>query len=316
MMPDLSNFSSYDINYYDKKEIKKYEIFCLQQLKYNLYSYDSYSLLRTFFQIGMIFEDEAIHEVSQKVFTYALQLLDKYICTNISTNFNPMKVALSIMTFTRNNFNLSKERTNQLIEFYGYDQDYFYMCLESLTDEEKLSKIGTSLTTPTKSLTSSNVINLNDKLKHKLKTEKAYKYHITSRQSMPPTDRTNFQNGVASITNRNKKVISFDSKVQRFTPNATDTFSSGKKTNVKPVNSYVQGYLQTVTQGSASTNSSGSKHLGRVHKPTKSITTMTKLPEIKVNMNMRLSGGNVKQTGGKNKTTTSLFKILTKNDVK
>ena len=97
-MPELSDFPSFDINYFDIKEVRKSESFCLKKLNYKLNIFSSYHILCTLLNFGIIFEDEVNDKTSYlNIFTFSKKLLKTFVCDNVSTNFNPMQIALSVV---------------------------------------------------------------------------------------------------------------------------------------------------------------------------------------------------------------------------
>lgn len=146
-MPDLSTFTSSNAHYYyNIKDVRKYEEFCLKCLNYKLGCYTAYSILRYFLNLGIVFEDEfeifidsesnsersdisSCRDTIGLIYSYSYDLIKTIIKDNKSLLFNQMQLALSIIVLTRDNFKFEKEKTKLLLIIYGYDYNYFSECM-------------------------------------------------------------------------------------------------------------------------------------------------------------------------------------------
>jgi hypothetical protein len=292
-MPELSDFPSIDINYFDIKEVRKSESICLKKLNYKLNIFSSYHILCNLLNLGIIFEDEVHDKMNYlNIFTYSKKLLKRFVCDNISTNFNPMQIALSVVYCTRSRFNLSQKRMNVLLDFYGYKEDYFSVCLNYLK-EINIDEVKSSSLAPIKkgkSITTKIIINVQDKIKN----TNNININPFSQAVIIPSTQINTQN--------NENIATDDTKTNNF--KKIEEIKINYKYQPKNVS---KSYNEVKTNKiSTSTNSSN----GKIKPTVKKRVTNIKLPEIDGEKKPKKEN----KSESKFKTTLSLYNLITKND--
>jgi hypothetical protein len=181
MVPDLCRFSITQNDYYDLKDVRKYENHCIKFLDYKLDFFTSYDILTYIINIGLFFNDEIHSDYPvEKVFLYAYKLLNHFVFNNLSLKFNPLQIGISIMCLTRERFKFDEERTDFLLNFYGYKKDYFYECMNVIKLEEisKMNIITPFVREREKSHTTKAMVNMiavQEKLKNRLEEAESEK---------------------------------------------------------------------------------------------------------------------------------------------
>lgn len=152
-MPDLNNFScSSSSFFFNVRDVRKYEDFCVKSLNYELNLFTPYSILQFFINSGIIFEDEVnSNSVSfdesdscnsfstEMAYNYAYKLLYSFMCNSKCLDYSPLQIALAIIYQTRYHFGYDNEKTELLFNtIYGYDTKSAFItdCLNTIRAEE------------------------------------------------------------------------------------------------------------------------------------------------------------------------------------
>ena len=148
---ELKNiFNEFDLS---SEKISYYEILCLKNINFNIFSYSAYDWIFQLINNGIVFNCEIENcneETSNKGFIYTLiNSINKYILTsllsltrtNLFFKYSPMYIALSLIQISREKF-INKNMFKQelffdLISIYGIKPNHYKKCYDEIESELK-----------------------------------------------------------------------------------------------------------------------------------------------------------------------------------
>lgn len=306
IVPDLSRLSITHNEYYDLKDVRKYENHCIKFLDYKLDFFTSYDILTSIINIGLFFNDEINQDVIvDKIFAYAYKLLNHFVLNNMSLKFTSIQIGFSILCLTRERFKLDEERTNFLLKFYEFNKDYFMECMTIIKIEE-ISKI--NLITPfvrdrDKSHTTKVMVNISavqEKLKNKLEEaeiEKNMNMNILAKSVSTKFSYLSIHNNLKYIDSARSTHQSTKSSKSNSIENNSKT--SGK-TKLKLINSkgLVLGVSSACHSNASTSSNVSSKSLNKYpcYSSKRSKYSTLILPKIVVNSKCEIENSLNKST--------------------
>ena len=152
--PDFDAF--YDLSkgiYLSTEKIAYYEVLCLKQIKYNIFSYSAYDWVNQLISNGIVFNceinknNEIIlirghrHSLLNVINKQIIRLLLDITSKNIFYKYAPMYIAFSLIQIARkkylNKTMIKPELFINLVKIYGVNPDDYKQCYEEINEEIK-----------------------------------------------------------------------------------------------------------------------------------------------------------------------------------
>ena len=147
--PSFDSFCSIDKKrYLNVEKIAYYEILCLKNIKYNIFSYSAYDWLSELISIGYVFDCEVNknntmiiinghrHSLVNVINKYVMKILLKITTQKIFMKFSPMYIAFSLILLAREKYLDEKlirpELFNELLNLYGVNFKDFKKCYKEI----------------------------------------------------------------------------------------------------------------------------------------------------------------------------------------
>ena len=158
--PDLDSFCCIKKNIYlTIEKIAYYEVVCLKNMSYNIFSYSAYDWIVELSTIGYVFDCEInknneiilikghSHSLINTIYKYVMKLLLDLTTKDVYIKYSPMYIAFSLIQISREKFlekdYINKDLYNSLINLYGVnfkDYKYCYKELKKETNEKSYEK--------------------------------------------------------------------------------------------------------------------------------------------------------------------------------
>ena len=152
--PSLDSF--FDLSkgiYLSPDKIAYYEVLCIKNIKYNIFSYSAYDWISELISVGIVFNcevnssNEVIlikghrHSLVNTLNKYCIKLLLNLTAKSIFFKYCPMYIALSLIQISREKY-IDQSLINQklffnLISLFGVNQNDYKKCYEEIKNEMK-----------------------------------------------------------------------------------------------------------------------------------------------------------------------------------
>ena len=152
--PSLDSF--FDLSkgiYLSPDKIAYYEVLCVKNIKYNIFSYSAYDWISELISVGIVFNcevnssNEVIlikghrHSLVNTLNKYCIKLLLNLTAKSIFFKYCPMYIALSLIQISREKY-IDQSLINQklffnLISLFGVNQNDYKKCYEEIKNEMK-----------------------------------------------------------------------------------------------------------------------------------------------------------------------------------
>ena len=142
--PNLNQFENLNGEALDLQEIKKYEIKCLQLLKYDLFKHSAYDWLTVLLSNGFVFEDENCCNIINDIYSYCKKSLAAITNKDFFFKYFPFQIAFSLIKITREKFGLDSCYEELLYQIYQTPFTEFKFCykdVKTVLDKKDLQNI-------------------------------------------------------------------------------------------------------------------------------------------------------------------------------
>ena len=142
--PNLNQFETLNGEALDVEEIKKYEIKCLQILKYDLFKHSTYDWLTVLLCNGFVFENENCWNSINDIYAYCKKSLAAITNKDFFFKYFPFQIAFSLIKITREKFGLDAHYEELLYQVYQTPFNEFKFCykdVKTVLDKKDLQNI-------------------------------------------------------------------------------------------------------------------------------------------------------------------------------